>query len=72
MKRLLLAMLMGLVGCQSVVGPFAPRNPVRVDDPHLTIPQQEELGRERLALPEQSLTVAPRTLADQPTTGYWR
>jgi hypothetical protein len=72
MKRLMLAALVFLVGCQSTIGPFAHRDPKRVDDPHLTIPEQERLGRDRLALPEQSRTVAPQTLADQPTTGYWR
>jgi hypothetical protein len=72
MKRLILTVLVFLAGCQSVVGPFGHRDPKRVDDPGLTIAEQQRLGRDRLALPEQSRTVAPQTLADQPTTGYWR
>jgi hypothetical protein len=72
MKRLLLVVSLLVVGCQSVIGPFAHRDPKRVDDPALSIPEQERLGRDRLALPESSPTVAPRTLADQPTTGWFR
>jgi hypothetical protein len=44
-----------------VVGPFEHRDPQRVDDPLLSIGEQERRGRDRLALPEQSVTVAPRT-----------
>jgi hypothetical protein len=72
MKRLMLLVLLAVVGCQSVIGPFGHREPKRVDDPVLTIAEQQRLGRDRLALPESSRTVAPQTLADQPTTGYWR
>jgi hypothetical protein len=53
-----------LAGCQSVVGPFAHRKPERVDDPLLSIPEQEQRGRDRLALPEQSRYILPRTYSD--------
>jgi hypothetical protein len=60
----LLGALLLLVGCQSVVGPFEHRKPERVDDPLLSIPEQERRGRDRLALPEQSKNVLPRTYSD--------
>jgi hypothetical protein len=61
MRRILLTGLLLLAGCQNVLGPFAPRKPERVDDPLLTIPEQERRGRDRLALPDDSPTVAPPT-----------
>ena len=44
-----------------MIGPFEHRDPQRVDDPRLCIGEQERRARDRLALPEQSVTVAPRT-----------
>lgn len=51
--------LLLLVGCQNVVGPFRAQAPVRVDDPRLTIDEQERLARARLSLPEYSAAVVP-------------
>jgi hypothetical protein len=52
-------------GCQGVVGPREHRaDPVRVDAPYLTIEEQQRLGRDRLALPEQSQNIAPRAYPD--------
>lgn len=58
---LALGILLLIAGCQGMSGPFAhKRDPVRVDNPSLTIPEQERLGRERLAIPElTSKNVAP-------------
>jgi hypothetical protein len=64
MYRLILLGMLLLTGCQNVSGPFAQRQPTRVDDPLLSIGEQERRGRDRLALPEVSPTVAPRTFAD--------
>jgi hypothetical protein len=61
MRRFIVLGLILLAGCRSVIGPFEHRDPQRVDDPLLTIGEQERRGRDRLALPEQSPTVAPRT-----------
>ena len=48
-----------------MVGPRQrPPESLQVDDPCLTIPEQKRLGRDRLALPEQSPTIAPRTYSD--------
>jgi hypothetical protein len=66
-RTILGGLLLLLAGCQNLVGPRERRdNPVRVDDPRLSIPEQERLGRDRLALPEWSRTVVPRTYADLP------
>jgi hypothetical protein len=67
MRRLLLASLLLLAGCRTFVGPFAHRQPQRVDDPHLTIPEQEQRSRDRLALPEESATVAPPLYTEAPS-----
>jgi hypothetical protein len=52
MRRLCLAALLVLTGCQNLVGPFRPRPPQRVDDPSITISEQERRGRARYALPD--------------------
>jgi len=55
MRRLLLLGVLLLSGCASnLVGPFAGREPQRVDDPLLSIPEQQRRGRDRLALPDES------------------
>ena len=61
MRRLLLVGILLLAGCQNLVGPFRGRAPERVDDPLLTINEQQRRGRDRLALPVESPTVGPRT-----------
>ena len=65
MKRHLAWMTALLVaGCGSINGPFAARKPLRVDDPHVTIYEQQQRGRDRLALPEESKLVAPQSYGD--------
>ena len=65
MRRTLCLMVLSLVGCQGVVGPRErPPQALQVDDPRLSIPEQQRLGRDRLALPEQSTTIAPRAYSD--------
>lgn len=61
MRRLCLWCLLCLAGCSNVSGPFAHRKPERVDDPLLTIGEQQRRGRDRLALPEDNVNVAPPT-----------
>jgi hypothetical protein len=69
MRRLLLLGTLLLAGCQNLVGPFRARGPERVDDPLLTINEQQRRGRDRLALPVESPTVGPRTEQLQGTNG---
>jgi hypothetical protein len=70
MRRLKIAVLLGLVaGCQNIAGPFAARPPVRVDDPLLPISEQQRLGREYLALPDENTNLAPQAPA-RPGLGY--
>jgi len=52
MRKLFFLGILLLSGCQNVVGPLDYRRPVRVDDPNLTIEEQERRGRDRLALPD--------------------
>ena len=66
MRQILLAALVCGAGCRGVDGPVQRLcRPARIDDPCLSIPEQEERGRERLALPEKS-DVAPRTYGEEP------
>jgi hypothetical protein len=65
MRRTLYLVVLILVGCQGVVGPRERRgDPEQVDVPCLPIEEQMRRGRDRLALPEQSTTIAPRSYAD--------
>ena len=67
MRQLILVVALFAVGCGgNVLGPFQARRPARVDDPRLTIPEQEARGRDRLALPDQSRAIAPGTYGDFP------
>jgi hypothetical protein len=62
MHRLVLLGALLLAGCQNLVGPLQCRAPQRVDDPCLTTHEQEQRGRDRLALPVNSSVVAPPAL----------
>jgi hypothetical protein len=48
-----------LSGCQNVVGPFRAKSPQQVDDPNISISEQQRRGRARLALPDESTNVGP-------------
>lgn len=61
MRRILLAGILLLAGCQSIRGPFALRSPERVDDPYLSIDEQQRNGRERLALPDETQFAGPKS-----------
>jgi hypothetical protein len=63
--------LLLMTGCQSVIGPFQRRTPERVDDPLLTIREQEVRGRSRLPLWNDRTDLAPNTYADRPDP-VWR
>ena len=66
MRRWTLLCVLLLAGCQNVVGPFEYRKPQRVDDPLLTIPEQEARARNRLPLPDDSPTVGPPSGTESP------
>jgi len=59
MRRLLFLVALLSASCQNVIGPFEHRKPERVDDPRLSIEEQQREARARLALPVESPTVAP-------------
>jgi hypothetical protein len=66
MARLFFLAVLLLCGCRGVRGPFDPVPPVRVDDPSLPIAEQELLGRDRYALPDESIKIAPHSGAAGP------
>ena len=70
MKRVVVAALVLIAGCQNVVGPFRSRPPERVDDPLYTIAEQQRRGRASLAVPDDQTTLAPKVYAGpQDSTG---
>ena len=78
MRRFFITGLLLLAGCRSnLVGPLDHRKTERVDDPKLTIPEQQRRGRDRLALPDDSSTTGPPTGVERPlrvngqTPGTW-
>jgi hypothetical protein len=67
MARILLIGLLALTGCQGVVGPVRRTFQTdTIDDPRLTIPEQEQRARDRLGLPEGGRDVGPPTDASLP------
>ena len=59
MRRLMLLLALLTAGCHNVVGPFEHRPVQRVDDPKLSIAEQEREGRARLPLPVESPQMLP-------------
>ena len=59
MRRFAFVLLLLAVGCENLRGPFAPRSPARVDDPSLSIPEQQARGRDRIGLPDNSPVLPP-------------
>jgi hypothetical protein len=55
-----------LTGCQGVLGPFQPRDGGRIDDPRVPITEQQRRGRDRMALPDDTNGVLPRSGAAPP------
>jgi hypothetical protein len=58
---LLLGIMFCLVGCQNVNGPFMPRPPGRVDDPRLSLTEQQSRARDRYAIPDNTPGVGPQS-----------
>lgn len=69
MYRLVLIGLLFTIGCQSDRGSLFYRKPSRVDDPTLSIDEQQRRGRERYSYIEDG-SLTPRAYVDRPgTTG---
>jgi len=64
-------LLLALTGCDNLVGPWR-RPPARVDDPRLTIPEQEKLGRQYLGLPDEAPLAGPSSGVARPGTNVVR
>jgi hypothetical protein len=58
-RRILLIIMLLTAGCENLRGPLAPRSPMRVDDPSLSIAEQQALGRDRIGLPDNSSVLPP-------------
>ncbi len=68
MRRFVVLCVVFLAGCQNLVGPFQAKTPQRVDDPLLSIGEQQRRGRENLAIPEDRGALAPKAYIDRPGT----
>jgi hypothetical protein len=66
MRRFVLLAALLTTGCATMVTPFEHRRPERVDDPRLSIGEQEREGRARLALPQESRAVGPNSGVEIP------
>ena len=67
MRRLFLCGLLVMTGCQGVVGPRQrPCLSGAIDDPWLSPDEQKARLRDRLAVPQNSPTIGPRTYAEEP------
>jgi hypothetical protein len=69
MRRIVLGGALLLAGCQSVVGPRERycRGVPPLDDPRLTIPEQERRARANLALPASNWAAGPQTYNEVPS-----
>lgn len=59
MRYILLLGILCLAGCLNVTGPLMPRLPERVDDPRISIAEQESRARNRWALPDETHGAGP-------------
>lgn len=73
MRRLFVVAALVVAGCQNIVGPFQTKTPQRVDDPMLPIYEQQQRGRARLPVIEETFgqnygdtEIAPPTYCDRP------
>jgi hypothetical protein len=64
MRRIIMLGILLLAGCEGINGPRVHRqDTTKVDDPGLTIAEQEARGRDRLALPENN-SMLPHAIND--------
>jgi len=68
MRRIVLGGALLLAGCQGVVGPRERycRGVPPIDDPRLTIAEQEKRSRANVALPDPSWSAGPQTYTEGP------
>lgn len=55
------------IGCNRFAGPLEVRHMDRADAPGYTIPEQEQRGRERLAISEDDIRIGPKGYIDRPS-----
>jgi hypothetical protein len=66
MRRTFFLVALLAAGCHNVNGPFEHRQPARVDDPRLSIGEQEREGRARLPLPQEGRAIGPNSGVEIP------
>jgi hypothetical protein len=66
MRRVTFLVALLAAGCHNVIGPFEHRPVQRVDDPRLSIAEQEREARDRLPLPVESPRVLPTSGVEGP------
>ena len=71
MRTCLICLLLVLTGCDNLIGPWR-RKPARVDDPRLSIAEQQKLGRQHLGLLDDSSFAGPNSGITRPGTGVVR
>jgi hypothetical protein len=71
MRLCLFGLLLALAGCQSNPGSLGYRKPNRVDDPMLSIGEQQSRGRERYSYIEDD-RLSPKMGVDRPDPTYGR
>jgi hypothetical protein len=59
--------LISLAGCSRFSGPLETRRMGRADAPGYNIDEQQQRGRERLAIPEDDFRIGPKTYIDRPS-----
>ncbi len=65
MRRLLLLAMLLAAGCENLRGPLAPKPATPIDNPNLSIREQQVLGRDRIGLPDNS-SVLPSEAGARP------
>ena len=65
MRRLMLCGLLVLAGCEGVIGPRQRAClPGKIDEPWLSLDEQNARMRDRVAVPLNSPTIGPRTYSE--------
>ena len=65
MRRFILCGLLVLAGCEGVIGPRQRAcQPGKIDEPWLSLDEQNARMRDRVAVPLNSPTIGPRTYSE--------
>ncbi len=68
MSRCLILLVIAAAGCRNIDGPCAARNKPPINEPGLTISEQERRARDKYPIPSDNFRIGPPTGID-PTGG---